>query len=124
MRNPQLILLSLLFIIPAMGIAQQAGIEAALKKGDAKALGIYFNSSIDLSIPGTDQHLSADKAVNSLTTFFNKEVVKGYTKVHSSAPQQGRDNFTVGELSTGQGTYRITLFFSKDQKISEIEIRK
>lgn len=124
MRNPHLLLVTLLFIFPALAFSQQAGIDDALKKGDAKSLGIYFSPSVDLSIPGSEQTMTADKAVNSLTAFFDKEMVKGYKKVHTSAPQQGRSNFTIGELYTGQGTYRITLFFNKDQKISEVEIRK
>ncbi len=124
MRNTHLLILCLLFIGPAIGYAQYSGIDDALKKGDAKALGIYFSASVDLSIPGSEQTMTPDKAVISLTNFFNKEVVKGYQKVHTSAPQQGRSNFTIGELSTGQGTYRITLFFDKDQKITEVEIRK
>ena len=124
MRYTHILAISLLFLIPALGIGQQTGIDAALKKGDAKALGIFFNVSVDISIPGTDQTLSADKAVNLLSAFFDKVIVKGYSKVHTSAPQQGRADFTVGELQTGQGTYRTTLFFNKEQKISEVEIRK
>jgi hypothetical protein len=124
MRNPHLLIVSLLFIFPAIGISQYAGIDEALKKGDAKALGIYFSSSLDLSIPGNEQTLTADKAVKALSQFFDKESVKGYKKMHTSAPQEGRSNFTIGDLYTGQGTYRITLFFNKEHKISEVEIRK
>ena len=124
MRNSHLIFFTLLFILPAWCIGQSAGIDEALKKGDAKALGIYFSTSVDLSIPGQEQTLSADKAVISLTEFFKQQLVKGYQKVHTSAPQQGRSNFTIGDLSTGHGTYRVTLFFDQQQKITELEIRK
>jgi hypothetical protein len=113
-----------MFLLPAWCIGQSAGIDEALKKGDAKALGIYFSSSLDLSIPGQEQTLNADKAVISLTAFFQEEVVKGYQKVHTSAPQQGRSKFTIGDLSTGHGTYRVTMFFDDQQKITELEIRK
>ncbi len=124
MRRPHILVISLLLILPAIGFCQQNGIEDALKKGDAKALGIYFSHSVDLSIPGSETTMTADQAVTALTTFFQKQAVKDYKKVHASASQQGRSDFTIGELYTSQGTYRMTLFFNKEQKIAEVEIRK
>ena len=124
MRKSHLFLLGLLLAVSSTAFSQSSGIEEALKKGDAKALGINFSSSVDLSIPGEEGTFTADKAVTTLSSFFSERVVKGYKKVHASAPQQGRSNFTIGELSTNNGTYRLTMFFNKDQKITELEIRK
>lgn len=124
MRKPHLFVLSLLLFLPVIGFSQHNGIDSALKKGDAKALGIYFSPSLDLSIPGKEDTYTADKAVTLLTGFFGTQRVKGYKKMHSSAPQQGRANFTIGDLYTEKGTFRLTMFFSKDQKITELEIKK
>ncbi len=124
MRKPHHLFLSLLFVLPTLGFCQSSGIDEALSKGDAKAVGIYFCASVDLSIPGHDNTFAADKAVILLSDFFSKETIKGYKKVHVSAPQQGRSNFTIGDLYTVKGTYRLTLFYNKDQKITEIEISK
>lgn len=124
MRKPHLFLFGLFMAMSTIAFSQSQGIEEALRKGDAEALGIYFGSTLDMSIPDFEGTYSADKAVTVLADFFDERIVKGYKKVHTSASQQGRSNFTIGELSTANGIYRLTLFFGKDQKINELEIRK
>ena len=114
----------LLAILPVFAIAQQSGLDVALQKGNASDLGIYFNKEIDLVIPGAEDTYTADKAVTILSDFFASQVVKGYKQVHLSAPQQGRSKYSIGDLYTAQGTYRITLYYNTDQKITEIRIAK
>jgi len=116
--------LLVLLVLPVWASGQQAAIETALQKGNAAGLEAYLAKTIDLSIPGEDDAYPAGEAVKVLTGFFAKQVVKGYKRVHLSAPQEGRANYSIGELSTGQGTYRITLYFDAQQKISEINIQK
>lgn len=114
----------LFVILPGIVTSQQNGIDAALQKGMAADLGIHFHKSIDLSLPGLDDTFTADQAVSRLSDFFAAQTVKGYKKVHTSTPQEGRANYSIGDLYTARGTYRITLFFDKEQKITEIRIQK
>ena len=114
----------MLAILPTFAIAQQNGLDAALSKGNASDMGIYFNKSIDLAIPGADDTYTADKAVTILSDFFAAQVVKGYKQVHLSAPAQGRSKYSIGDLYTSKGTYRITLYYDTAQKITEISIAK
>ncbi len=118
---------SVLFLaamVPFGAFGQQNGLDVALQKGNASDLGIYFSKNIELTIPGTEDSFSADQAVTILSDFFSKQGVKGYKKVHLSAPQEGRTNYTIGDLYTSQGTYRITIYFDTQQKITEIRIQK
>ncbi len=116
--------LLVILVLPLWATGQQTTIEAALQKGNAAGLQSSFAKTVDLSIPGVDDAYPAAEAVKVLSDFFAKQVVKGYKRIHLSTPQEGRANYSIGELSTGQGTYRITLYFDPQQKISEISIQK
>ena len=124
MRIAHLSFFIVLGLLPMMATAQQTGLDAALQKGNASDLGIYFSKTIDLAIPGTEDSFTADKAVNILSDFFAAEVVKGYKQLHLSAPQQGRSKYSIGDLYTSKGTYRLTMYFDTDQKVTELRIAK
>lgn len=124
MKTLQHLFLLVLILVPGLSMAQQTGIEAALQKGNASELGTYFGKSVELLIPGTEDTFAANEAVTVLTEFFTKQTVKGYKKNHVSTPQEGRAKYSIGDLYTAQGTYRVTLFYDAQQKISEIRIQK
>ena len=47
-----------------------AQINKALKAGDAGTLSDHFNSTLDISIPGTDQTMSKSHATQVMKSFF------------------------------------------------------
>lgn len=116
--------LLVMILLPVLSIAQQGGIEAALQKGNATELATFFSKSVDLLIPGTEDTFAAPEAATVLTEFFTKQTVKGYKQNHVSTPQEGRAKYTIGDLYTAQGNYRVTLYYDAQQKISEIRIQK
>ncbi len=124
MRILNNLFLLVLILSPALSIAQQNGIEAALQKGNAVELGAFFSKSVELLIPGTEDTFTANEAATVLTEFFTKQTVKGYKQNHVSSPQEGRAKYTIGDLYTAQGSYRVTLYYDAQQKISEIRIQK
>ena len=124
MRTLKNLFLLVLILSPVLSIAQQSGIEAALQKGNARELAVYFSKSVDLLIPGTEDTFASNEATTVLTEFFTKQTVKGYKQNHVSTPQEGRAKYTIGDLFTAQGTYRVTLYYDAQQKISEIRIQK
>lgn len=113
-----------MFLLPAVSFGQLTGIEAALQKGSATELGTFFNKTVDLSIPGHEDSYPAGQAISILNEFFTTQAVKGYKRNHLSAPQQGRASYSIGDLNTAQGTYRLTMYFDAAQKITEIRIQK
>lgn len=124
MRYTPFLAFLLVFVIPAVSTAQQSGIEAALQKGNATELGTYFAKTVDMILPDTEETYSAADAVTVLTEFFSKQTVKGYKRLHVNAPQEGRANYSMGDLYTAKGTFRTTLYFDTQQKITEIRFQK
>jgi len=115
---------SLLFMLPVLASGQSAGMDAALNKGSAADLGVYFASSVDVSILNSDATMSSGQAVDALGDFFSNNVVKGYNRAHLTTPQNGRSNYSLGDLYTSSGTYRVYLYFDSNKKISEIRVQK
>lgn len=124
MRYTPFLAIFLAFLSPVFSTAQQTGIEAALQKGSASELGTYFAKSVDLILPEDDETYSAADAITVLSDFFSKQTVKGYKRMHLNAPQEGRANYSIGDLYTAKGTYRTTIYFDTQQKITEIRIQK
>ncbi len=119
------IAISLLFIMPFAAYSQQdASLDAALNKGSAIDVGVFFAGTVDVSIPGTETSMSSADAIQTLTQFFANNLVKGYNRAHLTAPQAGRAAYSLGDLYTSGGTYRIYLYFNDQKKISEIRIQK
>ena len=118
------IALPLFFLLPVTVYSQSAGMDAALNKGSAADLGVFFDNSIDVSILNTDATVSSSDAVRLLQDFFNQNTVKGYNRAHLTAPQNGRSSYSLGDLYTSSGTYRVYLYFNDAKKISEIRIQK
>ena len=104
--------------------SQSPGMDAALNKGSAADLGVFFASNVDVSILNNDATMSSAEAVQALTDFFAQNSVKGYNRAHLTAPQNGRSSYSLGDLHTANGSFRIYLYFDAQKKISEIRIQK
>ena len=89
-----------------------ASIAAAINDGDSKKLASYFNSSIDLTVPGTDGTYSKSQAEMIVKSFFSK-----YPPVSFKINQQGSSNegsqFAVGTMSTKTSTFRTYFLIKK-----------
>jgi len=123
--KPLLILATTLLIsLPFTSNAQHSGLDAALNKGNVADLGTYFADRLDISIPGTEATLAAGEASRILANFFTQNPVKGYNRAHLTAPQTGRAAYSLGDLYTANGTFRIYLYYDAQNKVSEIRIQK
>jgi hypothetical protein len=123
MKTTKLFLLSFLFI-PFLAGAQSAAVDAALQKGSAADLTSSLAKSVDLLLLGDESTVTPQQATTMLADFFTKSVVKGYKQNHISAAQNGKSTYSIGDLSTGNGTYRVTIFYDAAKKISELRIEK
>jgi hypothetical protein len=111
-----------LLLVPLAMHAQNAGVDAALQKGNAADLSPHFAKMVDLVILGDESSVNGKEATTILADFFSKKIVKGYAQSHFNAAQNGRSTHTIGELTTANGTYRISIFYDATKKISEIRI--
>ncbi len=115
---------AVLFISPFLGISQSSGIDAALDKGNATQLGNYFAEKVDVSILEKDATVPSSAATSQIDDFFTRNAVKSYKRAHVTAASNGRSGYSLGDLSTSTGSYRVYLYFDGKQKISEIRIEK
>ena len=98
-------------------------IVQALKTGDAKTIGKYFNSSVELNFSESQGVYGKAQAEQILKDFFSKNASANgkfeYKHLHTTP----RDNtqYYIGELITGKGTYRLHIFM-KDRRIHQMRI--
>ena len=98
-------------------------IVKALVNGDAKAVGKHFNLSVELIFSENQGVYGKSQAELILRNFFNNNASPtgkfNYKHLHGSE----RDNaqYYIGELHTGKGLYRVTLYM-KDQLIYRVRI--
>ena len=111
-------------LMPLLGTAQNTSVDAALQSGNASGITPYLAKSVDVLLLGDESTVTPQQATTLLADFFTKSSVKGYKQNHTSAAQNGKSTYSIGDLSTGNGNYRVTIMYDAAKKISEIRIEK
>jgi len=88
------------------GDIPQAVIEA-LKTGNTAELSKFFNTSIELAIPGQEDIYSSQQAELIVKNFFAKHVPTNFVVLHKGGKEGSQ--YAIGNLSTSTGNYRVTL---------------
>lgn len=86
-------------------------IAAAIKSGDAATLAGYFNTTIDLTLPGSEGTYSKSQAELIVKGFFASNTPEDFTINHRGSSGEG-SQFCIGDLITDNGNYR-TYFLVK-----------
>jgi hypothetical protein len=86
-------------------------IANAIRKGNATELAVYFNSSIDLTVPGKEGSFSKAQAEQIVKDFFTKNTPKSFEIKHQGTSADG-SNYAIGSLVTNKGNFR-TYFLTK-----------
>ncbi len=81
------------------------GIAEAIRKGNVNDLSNYFNSTIDLTIPGKEGSFSKAQASQIVKDFFTKYPPKTFEIKHQGSSSDG-SNYTIGSLVTPKGKFR------------------
>lgn len=117
MKNLLIILLALPFMAMTQGSLQQ--ITSAIGKGNADALGPYFDANVEISILEDVDIYDKNEAVSVLKGFFAKHAPKGYSQVHEGTSKGQDSRYVIGKLDTGSGAYRVYLYLksSGDKEI-------
>ena len=96
----------------------------ALKAGNASSVAAYFDSYIDLTLPGKDEikNIGKNQAGITLKSFFEETGVKGFDL--SSQRESGTTMYIAGKLQTKSKGYNITILLkNKDGKHEIISVR-
>jgi hypothetical protein len=92
-----------------------AAMVDAIKTGNSAQLSAYFNTSIELAIPGKEEIFSAQQAELIMKDFFAKHVPSAFVILHKGGKEGSQ--YAIGNLTTSNGNFRVTLWIKvKDSK--------
>ena len=101
-------------------------INSSMKSGNFKIIASYFNTSVELNIPGADGLYSKAQAELLMKDFFVKNTPRNFTVKHDGVSQDG-SKYSIGSLETSTGSYR-TYYYLKNNSgsflIKELRIEK
>lgn len=87
-------------------------IIAALRSGNATQIAKYFDSRVDISLPGKSDNYSRTQAEMILRDFFSINTVRSFQVKHTGDNKDG-SKYCTGILQTKNGNYRVTLFIKQ-----------
>lgn len=88
-------------------------VVSAMRSGNANQLSRYFDTRVDISLPGKSDNYSKSQAEMILKDFFANNKVKNFQIKHRGENKDG-SLFCVGTLQTTNGNFR-TKFFMKQK---------
>jgi hypothetical protein len=83
-------------------------INQTLKDGDAVALSEYFNSSLDISLPDTDETMSKSHATQVMKSFFKDNAPKSYTVNHVGSSRE-ETKYIIGTYKSQSKSFKTYL---------------
>lgn len=113
-----------LWMISLQGYSQMNAVFDAIRSGNATELGSFLEERIELGIDADYVFVPKNTAVSQLATFFKNHRPTGFKEIHQGA-SRGRDaKYTIGELETNNGTFRVYIYANQTgSKTSIQEIR-
>ncbi len=108
--------LLILFLCAAALQAQEAErdlVADAVKNGNAKTLASYFTAGVNLTVDRKDEVYSREQAEVIMTRFFANHVPGDFAIRHEGKSKLD-DHYYIGDLSTGNGNYRVTFFMKRE----------
>lgn len=106
----RLMLISIIFCL-TLSAAGQSDVNTALRNGDAQSLAAYFDDKVELCILYDENVVPRTVAVRKLADFFSENRVSSFEARHSGASKGKDSNYTIGQLNTSKGKYRVVLYF-------------
>ena len=91
---------------------QNNQISSALSAGNAAGVASYFNTMVDLSLPGTDDSFGKTQATRILQDFFSKYPVKSYKTTKQGSSNDG-SQFYIGRMESGNKIFRVYYLMKK-----------
>jgi hypothetical protein len=83
----------------------------AIKTGSATQLSKYFDTRVDISLPGKSDNYSKSQAEMILKDFFANNTVKNFVVKHKG--EQNGSQFCIGLLQTKNVNFRTKFFMKK-----------
>jgi hypothetical protein len=90
-------------------------VNKALEAGNAEDLSEHFNSTLDISLPGTDQSMSKSHARQVMKSFFKQHRPKSY-KVNHQGSSREATKYIIGTYTCTQRTYKTYILLKKKEE--------
>jgi hypothetical protein len=87
-------------------------IASALSAGNATELANYFNTMVDLTIPGKEDSYGKTQATRILQDFFSRNPVKTY-KTNKQGSSNDGSLFAIGRMESGNKIFRVYYLMKK-----------
>ncbi|MCK9421279.1 MAG: DUF4783 domain-containing protein [Bacteroidales bacterium] len=81
-------------------------VATAIQAGNAADLTKFFNTMVDLTLPGYDDTYSKAQAGQILKEFFTKNPVKTFKVTNQGSSSDG-SRYSIGSLEAGGKTFRV-----------------
>jgi hypothetical protein len=113
----KVLVLTSLILSVAMNVGKAApgdipqGMIDALKSGNSVELAKFFNTSIELTIPGQTDIYSSQQAELIVKNFFAKHVPTNFVILHKGGREGSQ--YAIGNLTTSTGNFRVTLLIKQ-----------
>jgi hypothetical protein len=120
-------MVSLLFCLVVSAMSGQSDLYSALGKGDVAGISKYFDKEVELSILDREGLLNKEGAEARLREFFTSYPAKGYKPMHSGSSKTQESTYSIGELTTEKGVFRVYVYFTRDAErrtVAELRFEK
>lgn len=87
-------------------------IALTIRTGNSKELAKFFNTNLDLTIPGYTGSCSKSQAEIIVKDFFKKYPPKTFTIIHQGASTDGAQ-YSIGSMSSGSTSFRVYFLLKK-----------
>lgn len=104
--------------------ASMTEIVDALKGNDATQVSKYFETAVDIKLPGKDEvkNVSKNQATLILKNFYSEQSIKGFDL--TSNREMGGTGYVTGKLKAASRDYNITLMLkTTDATTSIVTVR-
>lgn len=88
------------------------------KTGKSETISKYFKNTVELIIDNKENIYSKTQAQIILKDFFKKNTAQAFSILHQGG--KGESKYAIGNLSTTEGKYRITILLKLENNISYI----
>jgi hypothetical protein len=108
----KLILLFTVFVtICGFTIISFTEVVSAIQSGNANEVSKFFDSTVEITLPGKSNSYSKSQAELVLYKFFNTNEVKSFDIIHKS--ESAGSQYCIGNLATKNGVYRTTIYMKQ-----------
>ena len=115
----------LIFVITVISVfsaysQEKVALFDAFKSADANAISMYFNDNIEMTLPNAQNFFSKSQARGILADFFKKNQVTDFVVLHTGNKENSA--FTIGNLKTVNGVFRVSFFARKIPNVAKKQI--